>query len=175
MDQIEKLAAALCISPCELIPTITDTHYGTKHYTPEEYLKTARIFKNQAIRRLTATGGPSLPETGRRVDVRPRYRIVSRTKREWTMVGLFYCPATYMLGLNLIRTLTAHRYLNMESKMTYDAHRRLMRKLPEDLPYKKTIFPGFWAALRELFRGAHLAGKRGQNPMQLWRSAKAEN
>ena len=90
------------------------------------------------------------------------------------MVGVFYCPATHTLGLNWIRTLTAHRHLNMGSEMTYEAHRRLTQKLPEDLPYKKTIFPGFWAALRELFRGARLAGKRGQNPMRVWRSAKAE-
>ncbi|TAN39389.1 MAG: fatty acid desaturase, partial [Nitrospirae bacterium] len=50
-----------------------------------------------------------------------------------------------------------------------EAHRRLMSALPEDSPYKKGIFPGLWAALRELLRGARMAGKAGQNPVQVWR------
>jgi fatty acid desaturase len=54
------------------------------------------------------------------------------------------------------------------------AHRQLMNALPEDSPYRKTCCPGFFTALRELARSAIVAGKRGQNPMQLWRSAKAE-
>ncbi len=54
------------------------------------------------------------------------------------------------------------------------AHRHLMNALPEDSPYRKTCCPGFFTALRELFRGAHLAGKCGQTPIQLCHSAKAE-
>ncbi len=50
-----------------------------------------------------------------------------------------------------------------------EAHRRLMNALPEDSPYKKSIFPGLLAALRELLRGARIAGKAGQNPVQVWR------
>ncbi|PTL36177.1 fatty acid desaturase [Candidatus Methylomirabilis limnetica] len=50
-----------------------------------------------------------------------------------------------------------------------EAHRRLMSALTEDSPYKKGIFPSLWAALRELLRGARVAGKAGQNPMQAWR------
>jgi fatty acid desaturase len=52
-----------------------------------------------------------------------------------------------------------------------EAHRRLMKALPQDSPYKKSIFPGIWAALRELLRGARLAGKTGQNPVRVWRDA----
>ena len=51
------------------------------------------------------------------------------------------------------------------------AHRRLMKALPEDSPYKKAIFPGLWAALRELLRGARIAGKAGHNPVEVWRNA----
>ena len=50
-----------------------------------------------------------------------------------------------------------------------EAHRRLMSALPEDSPYKKGIFPGLWAALRELLRGARIAGRAGHNPVQVWR------
>ena len=50
-----------------------------------------------------------------------------------------------------------------------EAHRRLMNALPEDSPYKKGIFPGLWAALRELLRGARIAGRAGHNPVQVWR------
>ena len=50
-----------------------------------------------------------------------------------------------------------------------EAHRRLMSALPEDSPYKKGIFPSLWAALRELLRGARMAGKAGHNPVQVWR------
>jgi fatty acid desaturase len=53
------------------------------------------------------------------------------------------------------------------------AHRRLMYALPEDSPYRRTCCPGFFAALRGLLRGARLAQKRGDDPMRLWRSAKA--
>ncbi len=34
------------------------------------------------------------------------------------------------------------------------AHRRLMRSLPPDSPYHRTLRPGFWAAVRELWRNA---------------------
>ncbi len=54
-----------------------------------------------------------------------------------------------------------------------EAHRRLVERLPEGSPYKRTICPGFWAAFRELVQSARLAGKREQNPMQMWRGTKA--
>ena len=50
-----------------------------------------------------------------------------------------------------------------------EAHRRLMQALPEDSPYKKAIFPGLCAALRELLRSARTAGKTGHNPVEMWR------
>lgn len=50
-----------------------------------------------------------------------------------------------------------------------EAHCRLMNALPEDSPYKKGIFPDLWAALRELLRGARIAGRAGHNPVQVWR------
>lgn len=51
------------------------------------------------------------------------------------------------------------------------AHRRLMKALPENSPYRRTCCPGFFTALRDLLRGSRLAVKRGDDPMQLWRSA----
>jgi len=53
------------------------------------------------------------------------------------------------------------------------AHRRLINALPEDSPYRRTCCPGYFAALRDLLRGARSAAKRGEDPMQLWRSASA--
>ena len=55
-----------------------------------------------------------------------------------------------------------------------EAHRRLMNALPENSPYRRTCCPGFFTALRDLLRGARLAAKRGDDPMQLWRSAIAK-
>lgn len=130
----------------------------------------------------------------------------------WTMVGRLYCLVIWTISLNYVRNLTAHRYVNRGSRMTYEeqiedsltigerslltlllfpvglryhtlhhafplmpyhsmgeAHRRLMKGLPEDSIYRRTIMPGYWAAVRELLRGARLAGKAGPNPMQVWR------
>jgi len=56
-----------------------------------------------------------------------------------------------------------------------EAHRRLMKALPEDSPYRKTCCPGFFTALRDLLRGARLAKERRDDPMRLWRSANAKN
>lgn len=50
-----------------------------------------------------------------------------------------------------------------------EAHRRLMTALPDDSPYKKGIFSGLCAALRELLRSAKMAGKTGHNPVEEWR------
>lgn len=44
-----------------------------------------------------------------------------------------------------------------------------MEGLPEDPVYRKTIVPGYWAAVRELLRGARMAGKAEHNPMQVRR------
>jgi fatty acid desaturase len=54
------------------------------------------------------------------------------------------------------------------------AHRRLMKALPEDSPYRKTCCSGFFAALRDLLRGARFAEKRGDDPMRLWRAANSK-
>jgi fatty acid desaturase len=131
----------------------------------------------------------------------------------WMMVGRLYWLVVWTIGLNYIRNLAAHRYVNRGSRMTYqeqvadsltigerslltlvlfpvglryhtlhhafplmpyhsmgEAHRRLMEGLSEDSVYRRTIVPGYWAAVRELLRGARMAGKAGHNPMQAWRS-----
>ena len=131
----------------------------------------------------------------------------------WMMVGRLYWLVVWTIGLNYIRNLAAHRYVNRGSRMTYqeqvadsltigerslltlvlfpvglryhtlhhafplmpyhsmgEAHRRLMEGLSEDSVYRRTIVPGYWAAVRELLRGARLAEKAEQNPMQAWRS-----
>ncbi len=54
-----------------------------------------------------------------------------------------------------------------------EAHRRLMGSLPENSPYRKTMYPGMWAVARDMVRGARQAGKTGRNPMQVWRGVKA--
>ena len=40
------------------------------------------------------------------------------------------------------------------------AHRRLMRALPADSPYRNTLRPSLWSALRELYRGAKAESRR---------------
>jgi fatty acid desaturase len=114
----------------------------------------------------------------------------------WTRLVQMYCLAMFVLGLNYIRNLVAHRYENTGEQMTHAeqladsvnltgfpvitelffplglryhalhhlfpgipfhnlarAHRRLMEKLPADSPYRKTVFPGYWAAVRSLWNG----------------------
>jgi fatty acid desaturase len=46
------------------------------------------------------------------------------------------------------------------------AHRRLMKQLPPDSPYHKTLRPSLIAALRELYRGAKAGGRRATFPTQ---------
>ena len=130
----------------------------------------------------------------------------------WTTIGLLYCLAIWTIGLNWVRTLAAHRFMNEGGNMTYEeqvedsltigghsllsyllfpiglryhalhhlfplmpyhsmgeAHRRLMKELPADSVYRKTIVPGFVAVLRDLLRHASQAGKAGRNPMEGWR------
>ncbi|MDD5560425.1 fatty acid desaturase [Candidatus Methylomirabilis sp.] len=130
----------------------------------------------------------------------------------WTTIGLVYCLVVWTISLNWVRNLTAHRYANAGSRMTYEeqiedsltigerslltlflfpvglryhtlhhafplmpyhsmgeAHRRLMEGLPEDSVYRRTIMPSYWAAVRELLRGARAAGEAGQNPVEVWR------
>ncbi len=38
----------------------------------------------------------------------------------WTTVGLFYCLVIYTIGLNWVRNLVAHRYVNAGGRMTYE-------------------------------------------------------
>jgi fatty acid desaturase len=40
------------------------------------------------------------------------------------------------------------------------AHRRLMERLPADSPYRQTVFPGYFAAVRNLWSCARAAGAR---------------
>lgn len=40
------------------------------------------------------------------------------------------------------------------------AHRRLMRDLPADSPYRKTLRPSLWSGLRELYQGAKAEDRR---------------
>lgn len=39
----------------------------------------------------------------------------------WTTIGLFYCLVIYTIGLNWVRNLVAHRYVNAGGRMTYEA------------------------------------------------------
>lgn len=66
-----------------------------------------------------------------------------------------------------------HLFPSLPYHALREAHHRLMARLPEDSPYRKTICPGFGAAFRELARNALRAGQRGEDPMPLWRGAKA--
>jgi fatty acid desaturase len=118
----------------------------------------------------------------------------------WTRLVQMYCLAMFVLGLNYIRNLVAHRYQNTGGKMTHAeqladsvtitggwlwtelffplglryhalhhlfpglpyhnlgrAHRRLMATLPADSPYCQTVFPSYWAAVRELWSNARSA------------------
>ena len=43
------------------------------------------------------------------------------------------------------------------------AHRRLMRRLPADSPYRETIRPSLWSAIAEVLRGARAAGNRSHS------------
>ncbi|MBI2883115.1 MAG: fatty acid desaturase, partial [Candidatus Methylomirabilis oxyfera] len=38
----------------------------------------------------------------------------------WTTIGLLYCLAIWTIGLNWIRTLAAHRFMNEGGNMTYE-------------------------------------------------------
>lgn len=39
----------------------------------------------------------------------------------WTTIGLLYCLAIWTIGLNWVRTLAAHRFMNEGNRMTYEA------------------------------------------------------
>jgi fatty acid desaturase len=111
----------------------------------------------------------------------------------WFRPLQLYAMAVFVLGLNYVRNIVAHRYRNEGGEMTYleqlsdsinitgrtlltelffplglryhalhhlfpslpyhdlgKAHRRLMEHLPPDSPYRRTVYPSFWAALRQL-------------------------
>lgn len=104
-----------------------------------------------------------------------------------------YAMAVFVLALNYLRNIVAHRYRNQGGEMTYleqlsdsinitgrtlltelffpiglryhalhhlfpslpyhnlgKAHRRLMAQLPAHSPYRRTVYPSFWAALAQL-------------------------
>jgi fatty acid desaturase len=111
----------------------------------------------------------------------------------WVRPFQLYAMAVFVLGLNYVRNVVAHRYRNLGGEMTYleqlcdsinitgrtlltelffplglryhalhhlfpslpyhhlgEAHRRLMAELPPDSPYRRTVYPTFWAALGQL-------------------------
>jgi fatty acid desaturase len=43
------------------------------------------------------------------------------------------------------------------------AHHRLMQGLPADSPYRRTVFPGYFAALRQLWRDARASRHQHQH------------
>src|SRR5207253_1887891 len=43
-------------------------------------------------------------------------------------------------------------------------HRRLMRQLPPDSPYHRTLMPGLWASIANLVRTARSSAKRELSP-----------
>jgi fatty acid desaturase len=50
------------------------------------------------------------------------------------------------------------------------AHRRLMERLPADAPYRETVFPSYWSAVRQLCASARAharqaAGAAGWHPI----------
>jgi fatty acid desaturase len=45
-----------------------------------------------------------------------------------------------------------------------EAHRRLMKDLPADSPYRQTESPSLWASIRELWRAAGSNAPRGSSP-----------
>jgi fatty acid desaturase len=123
----------------------------------------------------------------------------------WTRLVQMYCLATFILTLNYIRNLVAHRYQNTGEQMTHAeqladsvnltghpfftelffplglryhalhhlfpgipfhnlgrAHRRLMEKLPADSPYRATVFPSYFSAVRALWSGTREPSAAGR-------------
>ena len=44
-----------------------------------------------------------------------------------------------------------HLFPSLPYHNLYEAHRRLMAQLPADSPYRKTVYPTFWAVMRDLW------------------------
>jgi fatty acid desaturase len=44
-----------------------------------------------------------------------------------------------------------HLFPSLPYHNLYEAHRRLMAELPADSPYRRSVYPSFWAAMRELW------------------------
>jgi fatty acid desaturase len=44
-----------------------------------------------------------------------------------------------------------HLFPSLPYHNLYEAHRRLMAELPVDSPYRRTVYPSFWAVMRELW------------------------
>jgi fatty acid desaturase len=44
-----------------------------------------------------------------------------------------------------------HLFPSLPYHNLYEAHRRLMAELPADSPYRRTVYPSFWAVMRELW------------------------
>jgi fatty acid desaturase len=118
-----------------------------------------------------------------------------------------YATGVFVVTINALRTLGAHRWLNnggemsfieqMLDSVTYDrrplltglwapvglrfhalhhifpsmpyhamaeAHRRLMRDLPSDSPYRKTVSPTLWSELSALWRRAKASTEAATSP-----------
>lgn len=119
----------------------------------------------------------------------------------WPQAVKAYLLAVYTIGLNWLRNLAGHRFLNDGRELDYfgqlvdsitvignplwtellfplglryhalhhlfpsipyhnlgKAHRRLMQLLPADSPYRRTIYPGLWPVLVDLYRNARAHG-----------------
>ena len=121
----------------------------------------------------------------------------------WTRIPLYYSIAVFVLTLNYLRTLAAHRFRSDGQRLTrleqlFDsvdvvgtplltelwspvglryhalhhlfpaipyhnlgiAHRRLMRQLPADSPYREVVQPTFRSAIQQLLADARRQGRR---------------
>jgi hypothetical protein len=56
--------------------------------------------------------------------------------------------------LNLRYHALHHLFPSLPYHSLAAAHRRLMAELPEDSPYRNTVYPGFWSVVRDVVRNA---------------------
>jgi fatty acid desaturase len=55
------------------------------------------------------------------------------------------------------------------------AHRRLMRQLPADSPYRSIVYPSVWSVLRELFQSLPAARQELSSGSQRWYALRSEH
>ena len=136
--------------------------------------------------------------------------LVWRDAISFAQVGMGYLLLAFTLGLNWVRNLAAHRYVNDGAQMDHaaqvddsinitgqtwltvaffpvglryhalhhlfpalpyhnmdEAHRRLMKSLPADAPYRATNRDSFFAAVRDLWQSARQTPHE-QSAMRAW-------